>query len=76
MDAAKFKHIHSQVTQELIDAIIEMGPDQYTNRVNQILHNLKMLKGGFIRDIFAFGAAELYFKAREKLEVVAELEDK
>ena len=32
------------------------------------------LEGLLTRDIFAFGAAELYIRVREKVEIVAELE--
>ena len=81
MDAASFKHVHSQTTQELIDIITTMGPTRYTHLVNTIMEAFALdglaetsLEGLLTRDIFAFGAAELYMRVREKVEIVAELE--
>lgn len=70
---AYFKHTHSQKTQFLADKIIEIGPHQYDQLIKQAMQTLE--EGSFARHIFAFGVAELYIRVREKMEVIAELED-
>lgn len=75
--SVRFKHRHSQSTQLLVDAIISIGPEKYIDRTLQVIRQFDIESPGglFARDIFRFGAAELYEKAKEKLEIVAELED-
>ena len=78
MVEARFKHLHAQSTQSLIDKIITIGPHQYNQlvcQVKQMFIDVETVESSFLEDIFAYGAAELYMRVKEKMKIVAELED-